>query len=122
MTSLALVIKFDAATKRFIYAKGKKVEIFHSDYVSADKWICRIRADGSLDCKASETINNKYYEIDFSITQRGKIRCTKLIDGRREEIASFQMWHWPANGTLLLSSGPVATRTAFFKREVNESK
>lgn len=122
MATQILTIKFDAKTKSFTEVKGNKIETFHSDYVSADKWICRVRADGSVDCKASETINNKYYEIDFSITKRGKIRCTKLIDGRREEIASFQMWHWPANGTLLLSSGPVATRTAFFKREVNEKK
>lgn len=115
-----LKIEFNADTRTFtsatILAKGIKVDTFHSDYVSGDKWVCRINPDGSINCKAEETRNNKHYATIFSISENGKIRGTRFVAGMKEEFLSCRIWKWPVDGTLLLSGGPIEKRSGFFKR------
>ena len=112
-----LRIGFDAKERKFLFARGNKVEDSKPDFISADGWKCRIRFDGSIDCKATEIRNGKYYESHFMINKKGKVTMTRVNAGVRSQILCQHIGKWPIDGILLLTIDEmVENRKGFFKR------
>lgn len=112
-----LRIGFDGIERKFLFAKGLKVKTVSPNYISADGWVCQIRPDGSINCKASEIRDGKYYESHFVINRKGKVTITRVNAGTRTQILSQPIGRWPVDGTLLLTDGLAEERRGFFKKK-----
>jgi len=110
-----LRIMYDAQKQSFAWVKGGKVEDFKPQYISGNGWVCRIRADGSIDCKTSEIREGKYFKTHFCINKIGRVTISRHKDRARFQEFSRRIRNWPVNGLLILGGGKAEERNAFFK-------
>ena len=111
----AIKIFFDAENVRFTELKGEVGKI-QDKFVEAGGWQCQIRADNSIKCTAKSQKGGRQYEMNLNITRDGSLRITKFIDGIKYETSRYRMRKWPVSGTIILSTGEIEERRAFFQK------